>query len=280
MAQKPRVPEKPQEKSTALVVHDARLPWDDRMIEVYKDLNLDASKWRVLCDAIFPAAKSPRSIMLALDYCRSRKLDIMKKPVHIVPMYDSKANGGQGGYVDTVWPSISELRTTAFRTGQYAGCDETTFGPMMESKFTDRAKQDGKWVEMSKAIKHPEWAQITVYRMLNGQRLKFAGPKVYWLESYARIGRSSLPNDMWEKRSMGQLEKCAEAGALRKAFPEELGNEYAAEEMEGRDIIRMDEEPAQIRTKATDIEVAEARAKEVEIIVPEPAALEPPPPPV
>jgi len=39
---------------------------------------------------------------------------------------------------------------------------------------------------------------------------------------------------MWAKRPRGQLEKCAEAAALRRAFPEEIGNEYAAEEVEGQ----------------------------------------------
>jgi hypothetical protein len=54
------------------------------------------------------------------------------------------------------------------------------------------------------------------------------------METYARQGASELPNSMWAKRTRGQIEKCAEAGALRKAFPEELGNEYSAEEMEGQ----------------------------------------------
>ena len=60
--------------------------------------------------------------------------------------------------------------------------------------------------------------------------------KVYWEETYASIGKTDIPNDMWGKRPRGQLDKCVEAAALRKAFPEELGNTYAAEEMEGRTI--------------------------------------------
>jgi hypothetical protein len=39
---------------------------------------------------------------------------------------------------------------------------------------------------------------------------------------------------MWKKRSMGQLGKCAEAQALRKAFPEMTGGAPTADEMEGR----------------------------------------------
>ena len=39
---------------------------------------------------------------------------------------------------------------------------------------------------------------------------------------------------MWANRPVGQLEKCAEAGALRRAFPEEIGNALTAEEMDGQ----------------------------------------------
>ena len=39
---------------------------------------------------------------------------------------------------------------------------------------------------------------------------------------------------MWAKRPFGQLSKCAEAQALRKAFPDTTGSQPTAEEMEGR----------------------------------------------
>jgi len=41
---------------------------------------------------------------------------------------------------------------------------------------------------------------------------------------------------MWEKRPFGQLAKCTEAQALRKAFPEAVGSQPTAEEMEGKVI--------------------------------------------
>lgn len=227
-----------------------RLPWHDAIGERFKDLGVTKTTWKVLCEAIWPAAKTSNSIVMALSYCQSRRLDPFKKVVHIVPVWDSKSKG----YIETVWPSISEMRTTAFRTGCYAGCDETKFGPAIERTFVDKVKDDGKWVEAKKTVTFPEWAQVTVYRMVSGHRVAFVGPKVYWLETYARMGRSEIPNEMWARRAYGQPEKCAEAGALRKAFPEELGNEYAAEEMEGQRFFHeMRDVTPKASTSAKDI---------------------------
>lgn len=217
------------------IIHPPRLPFHPLIEERF---GVDRASWKALTEAIFPLAKTTDAVVMALSYCRARKLDPFKKPVHIVPMWSSATNT----YVETVWPGISEIRTTAFRTGQYAGCDETVFGPEIAQTFTGRVKSGNDWRDKTVTLRFPEWARITVYRDLNGRICKFVGPKVRWLEAYAAIGKSDLPNDMWEQRSEGQLEKCAEAAALRKAFPEEVGNMLAAEEMEGRRIDALTEE--------------------------------------
>lgn len=193
---------------------------------------IDASGWKALVEAVYPLAKSPDSVAMALSYCKARKLDPFKKPVHIVPMWDSKKKA----YVETIWPGISEVRTTAFRTGQYAGCDEAEFGPTVTRTFTGKVKRGDGWEEQTVEVEFPEWCRMTVHRVLGDRVCKFVGPKVKWIESYATIGNTDLPNDMWQSRPEGQIEKCAEAAALRKAFPEELGNQLTAEEMEGRRV--------------------------------------------
>jgi phage recombination protein Bet len=153
-----------------------------------------------------------------LSYCKRRNLDPFKKVIHIVPVWDSE----QRKYVDTIWPGIAELRTTAFRTQQYAGADPTEFGNIVEQTW-----QDG-----NRPIKltYPAWAQLTVYRLVGGQRVPVPGPRVYWIETYSAQGRSDVPNARWQRAPFQMLEKCAEAAALRRAFPEELGDEYAHEE--------------------------------------------------
>lgn len=188
-------------------------------------------QWRVLTDAIFPSAKTPESITLALDYCRARKLDPFKRAVHIVPMWNSALRAE----VETVWPGINELQVTAARTGQWAGMDAPQWGREINRTFKGQVKEGNGYVNREVTLTFPEWCSVTVYRLIGGQPRAFAEP-VYWLESYARRGKSDLPNEMWAKRTRGQLHKVAKAASLRAAFPEETGNDYTADEMEGQAI--------------------------------------------
>lgn len=191
-----------------------RLPYHPAIEDRY---GVDKSSWKALVEAIFPNASTTESVILALSYCRARKLDPFKRNVHIVPIW----NRDLRKMVDTIWPGIGELRTTAFRTGEYAGRDAATFGPIITGAV-------GK-VEMA----YPEWCQVTVYRLVRGQRVAFSGPQVYWIETYATASRENdSPNEMWATRTRGQIEKCAEAAALRAAFPEEIGSDYIAEEVQ------------------------------------------------
>lgn len=244
----------------ALTRIETRLPYRPEA----GDLGFNEASWKVLTESIWPLAKEPSSILLALAYCQARKLDPFKRPVHIVPVWSSQLKK----MVETVWPSISELRTTAHRTKSYAGCDAVAFGPTKMEEFKGTKKgENGERNNVTIRLEYPEWAQITVYRKMGRQRVSFVGPVVRWKEAYARASANSdLPNDQWQKRPFGQLEKCAEAAALRKAFPEEI-TDYSAEEMEGQILGNQPiEEPKTIQIvkpsgKAADI-VASIRATE------------------
>ncbi len=203
----------PQQSGNANVpvLAGPRLPYHPAIEERF---GVDRSSWKALVEAIFPGAQSTESVILALSYCKARKLDPFKRNVHIVPIWDKQ----KSRLVDTVWPGIGELRTTAFRTGLYAGRDATVFGEMIENEWPIQGKPNLK-------LKFPMWAQVTVYRMVKGQRVAFQGPQVYWMETFSS-NKGGEPNSMWQKRPSGQLDKCAEAAALRAAFPEELGDDY------------------------------------------------------
>lgn len=212
-------------------IRPPRLPYHPGIQDRF---GIDRTDWTAIVEVIFPNATNVNSVLMALAYMRARKLDVMKRPVHIVSVWSTSQNC----MVDTIWPGIGELRTTAFRTGEYAGKEETALGPMVE-------KQVG-----SKAITFPEWAQVTVYRMVRGVKAAFAGPKVYWLETYATVKRNDdTPNQMWSDRPIGQLDKCAEAAALRTAFPEEIGGDLIPEEVRhDKDLVGKFADPKPAKT--------------------------------
>ena len=113
--------------STAVATHN-----EDSLVEV-------------LGSSLYPTA-SASSIKLVLSYCRAAGLDPMQKPVHIVPMWNGKLKCMQ----DVIMPGIGLYRTSANRTGQFAGMSEPEFGPTIEQTL-DKQK-----------FSFPEWCKITV----------------------------------------------------------------------------------------------------------------------
>lgn len=192
---------------------------------------IDESGWNALKTSVFPGAQD-NSILMAVDYCRSRQLDIMMKPVHIVPMYVSDKQTNQKGMRDVIMPGVGMYRIQAERAGNYAGADAVEYGPMIDGVFTD---SNGNKVE----CRFPEFATMTVYKtMSNGERVGFTVTE-YWEENYATAGRDvTAPNSMWKKRPRAQLAKCVEAQCLRRGWPE-IGQEVTAEEMEGKTFDTM-----------------------------------------
>lgn len=194
--------------------------------------------------SLYPGA-SDASVDLVLAYCRAAGLDPMTKPVHIVPMKVSTGKKDSNGWDikedrDVVMPGIGLYRINAARTGQYAGCSEPEFGPTQTMEAKREVWGDGPNGRRQKTlqpftVKYPEWCRVTVRKIVGNQIVEFTA-KEYWLENYASKADGS-PNSMWEKRAFAQLAKCTEAQALRKAFPEAVGSQPTADEMEGKDMI-------------------------------------------
>ncbi len=172
----------------------------------------------VLQSSLYPGA-ALSSIKMVISYCKAAALDPMQKPVHIVPMWDKNSKSMR----DVIMPGVGLYRTQAARSNALAGIGEPEFGPDVDFEL------DGT------RFRAPEWCRVTVERILpNGTLGKFFA-KEFWIENYATAGKdSSQPNTMWRKRPRGQLAKCAEAQALRRAFPEMTGSAPTADEMEGK----------------------------------------------
>lgn len=190
----------------------------------------------ILRNSLYPGA-SDGSIDMVLGYCQAAGLDVMQKPVHIVPMWDSKS----GRMRDVVMPGIGMYRVQASRSGECAGVSEPEFGPMIRQAIG------------GVDIEFPEFCRVTTRRLMkNGAIAEFTAIE-YWQENYAVKGgkeKSIAPNSMWTKRPRGQIAKCAQAQSLRLAFPE-IGAAPTAEEMEGKSFEGAAEVVAMERPKRT-----------------------------
>lgn len=189
--------------------------------------NYDPMMIQTLRNSLYPGAKE-ESVIMVVTYCHHAKLDVMLKPVHIVPMWIVDKETGKGEMRDVVMPGINLYRIQAARSG-CAGISEPEFG------------EDVTECLGGVDVTYPKWCKVTVRRIVAGQIVEFSA-KEYWKENYANAGKDKStqkikhePNAMWSKRPYGQLAKCAEAQALRKGFPE-IGSMPTAEEMEGKHL--------------------------------------------
>ena len=193
---------------------------------------------KVLQSSLYPGA-APASIKLVISYCQAAGLDPLQKPVHIVPMWDSKA----GAMRDVVMPGVNLYRTQAARSGQFAGMSEPEFGP------DETATLGGQ------TITFPVWCRVTVKRLMSNGTVADFTAREFWMENYAVKGgkeKSIAPNAMWTKRPKGQIAKCAAAQALRIAFPE-IASAATADEMEGKQIHPDDAGPVPTAGPAFDL---------------------------
>lgn len=126
-------------------------------------------------------------------------LDPLLRQIHFV-----KRNTRDGGKA-TIQTGIDGYRLLADRTGKYAGNDDPV--------FDDEEK--------------PRKATVTVYKLVNGVRCPFTAT-ARWDQYFP----GDAQGFMWKKMPHLMLGKCAEALALRKAFPAELSGVYTHEEME------------------------------------------------
>src|SRR5690348_581336 len=72
-------------KGDVAVFQKPRLPYHPAIEERF---GVKAAEWKALVEAVFPLAQSVDSVVLALSYCKARKLDPFKRVVHIVPIWD------------------------------------------------------------------------------------------------------------------------------------------------------------------------------------------------
>lgn len=161
---------------------------------------------------------SDDELRMFIQVCKGANLNPFLKQVHLIPRWDSK----EGREIRAIQVSIDGFRAIAEESGAYAGNEDPVFTG--EEIIQISAGKDSKAM---KEIKVPEKATVTVYKLVQGQRYAFSAT-ARWSEYYP----GPKMGFQWHLKPYLMIGKCAEALALRKAFPKLLSGMYAQEELD------------------------------------------------
>lgn len=142
---------------------------------------------------------------LFLYTARRTGLDPLAKQIHAIKRWD----GGLQRNVMAIQTGIDGYRLMAERTQRYA--------PGQAPKY--EYKPDGSLLSATAYVK----------KYSQGAWHEIAATAFY--DEFVQKAKGGAPNSMWTKMPHNQLAKCAEALALRKAFPAEMSGVYTHEEM-------------------------------------------------
>lgn len=168
------------------------------------EITFNAEQMKVITSTIAKGA-TPEELQLFVATCTRTGLDPFLKQIYAVKRWDNK----EKREVMAIQVGIDGFRLIADRTGKYGGQDPVEW-----------LDSDGVWSEVwTGRGDHPIAARTAVYR----KDWSHKAPAVCRWDSYVQTHGADgklMPN--WAKMPDVMLGKCAEALALRRAFPAEM----------------------------------------------------------
>ena len=192
---------------TGLTIRAEQDWWDDKQLATLRSLGI--------------SEVSNADLAVFLHVCKRTGLDPFARQIHMIERRQKDRNGNWRSKW-TIQTGIDGLRLIGRRAANERGEEISTPAPQW-------AHEDGTWRDMwVKAWGYPLAARVTVRR--GGAEFT----AVAMFEEYAQRSNGDL-TAMWKNRPAGMIAKCAEALALRQAFPQDLAGLYSDDEMHQAD---------------------------------------------
>lgn len=167
------------------------------------------------------AEASRADLAVFFHYARRTALDPFSRQLYMIGRWDGKERRVKY----TMQTSIDGLRIVAQRTGEYLGTTDVEW-----------CGEDGVWRDVWTAPTPPAAARVGVWRRGYPAPVRAVALFSEYVQTYRpKDGGAEQPTGLWAKMPAGQLAKCAEALALRRAFPHDLSGLYAEEELQQQD---------------------------------------------
>lgn len=174
-------------------------------------MNFDRHKLDLLKETLCKGS-TDQEFQLFINICQRTGLDPFMKQVFPVKRWDSKLKRESM----TVQTSIDGYRLIADRSGTYAPGREPTYQYDKEGNIISATAY------VKKLTKDNTWHEVAA---------------TAYYEEYCQRTKEGQPTQFWLKMKHTMLAKCAEALALRKAFPADLNNIYTQEEMQQSEFV-------------------------------------------
>lgn len=159
---------------------------------------------------------SNADLAVFMHYSQKTGLDPFSKQIYLIGR-NSQENG-KWVTKQTIQVGIDGFRVIRDRIARQLGIG-------VEYDETVWYDADGRGYHVWLSDQPPFACSVTVLK--DGKRF----PGVVRYSAYVQTTKDGRPNSMWSRMGAEQLEKCAEAKALRRAFPNDLSGIYIPEEI-------------------------------------------------
>ncbi|MFE2179039.1 recombinase RecT [Streptomyces sp. NPDC059455] len=201
-------------------------------------------------------AAAPRGhLAMFFHYCVRTGLDPFARQIYMIGRKNWKAadNPDEPEYTWTIQTGIDGFRTVAHRASAKAG-------EAISYEDTVYYDSEGKALEVWLPKAPPTAVKVTVLR--DGARFPFIARWDEFAPTYYDPKQGGyVVAKMWRQMPAHMLRKCAEAGALRMAAPQDLSGVYVHEEMEQADaeaVAGVSEDATQRLRAAAGLEGSDA----------------------